>query len=168
VSSQVCVPKTATAEVAGAEMPSTEMAVGEMSPAEVPSTEVTATEVPAEMHASEMAAPEPTEMTEPPEVTAAEMTAAPETAEMTPAAEMTAAAAVPKGKSFAYHARHHTRRERYFEAEPERQRCCENFPHPTSHGGLLPPALRNYDPLSIAYRANAWTVPRVPSNLSMA
>jgi hypothetical protein len=32
VSSQVCVPKTATAKVAAAEMPSTEMAVGEMSP----------------------------------------------------------------------------------------------------------------------------------------
>jgi hypothetical protein len=164
----------ATAEVAGAEMPSTEMAVGEVPPTEmshsaVPAAEVTAPEVPAEMHASEMAASEPTEMTEPPKVTATEMTAAPETAEMTPAAEMTAAAAaVPKGKSFAYHARHHTRRERYFKAEPKRHRRCENFPHPTSHSGLLPPALRNYNPLSIAYTANAWTVPRVPSNLSTA
>jgi hypothetical protein len=103
---------------------------------------VTATEVPAEMHASEMAASEATEMTEPPEVTTAEMAAAAESTEMTAVAEMTAAAesTVPKGESFASHARHHTRRERYFEAEPERHRRCENFRHPTSHGVLLPPA----------------------------
>jgi hypothetical protein len=177
---------------AAAEMPSTEMAVGEMPatempPGEVPaaemsSAEVPATEVPAEMHASEMAASEAPEMAaaemhasemaaaeapeltaaEAPKMTAAEMTAAPATA------EMTAAAAVPKGKSFAYHARHHTRRERYFEAEPERDRCRENFRHPTSHGGLLPPALRNYDPLSVGSTANAWTVPRVPRNFNDA
>jgi hypothetical protein len=121
VSSQVCVPKTATAKVAAAELPSAEMAAGEMSSAEMPATE---------MHASEMAASEATEVTE-----ASEMTAA-ETSEMTAAAGST----VPKGKSFAHHARHASaRRERGFETEPERDRRCENFSHPTSHGGLLPP-----------------------------
>jgi hypothetical protein len=156
VSSQVCVPKTAPAKVAAAELPSTEMAAGEMSLAEVPATEMHASEmaaseaaeVPAtEMHASEMATSEAAEVTETPEMTAAEtsemtaseMTAA-ETPEMT-AAEMTAAAGstVPKGKSFAHHARHHARRERGFETEPERDRRCENFRLPTSHGGFLPP-----------------------------
>jgi hypothetical protein len=197
VSSQVCVPKTATAKVAAAEMPSTEMssaevpatemASGDMSPAEVPATEMTATEVPAtETHASEMAASEAaevtaaetTEMTAPevtaaktPEMTTAEMTAA-KTPEMT-TTEMTAAAGstVPKGKSFAHHARHarhHARRERCFETEPERDRRCENFSHPTSHGGLVPPRCATMIPLSVAYTANAWAVPRVPWNLSMA
>jgi hypothetical protein len=127
------VPETAAAKVAAAEMPSTEMSA-------------------AKVAAAEMAASEATEMTEPPEVTTAEMTAAAdstkmaapaETAEMAAAAEtteMTADSTVPKGESFASHARHHTRRERYFEAEPERHRRCENFRHPTSHGVLLPPA----------------------------
>lgn len=80
------------------------------------------------------AAAESTKMAAPAET--AEMAAAAETTEMTAAAEST----VPKGESFAAHARHHTRRERYFEAEPERNRRCENFRHPTSHGVLLPPA----------------------------
>jgi hypothetical protein len=113
-SSQVCVPKTATAKVAAAEM----------SAAEVPAAEVTAAEVTAaEMSAAEM--------------TAAEVTAA-KTPEMT-TTEMTAAAesTVPKGKGFAHHTRHHARRERCFETEPERDRRCENFCHPTSHGALL-------------------------------
>jgi hypothetical protein len=194
VSSQVCVPKTATTkmssaevpatEMSSAEVPATEMAAGEMSPAEVPATEMTATEVPAtETHASEMAASEAaevtaaetTEMTAPevtaaktPEMTTAEMTAA-KTPEMT-TTEMTAAAesTVPKGKSFAHHTRHHARRERCFETEPERDRRCENFSHPTSHGGLLPPRCATMIPLSVAYTANAWAVPRVPWNLSMA
>ena len=102
---------------------------------------MTATEVPAEMHASEMAASEAAEVTaaETTEMTTAEMTAA-KTPEMT-TTEMTAAAesTVPKGKSFAHHTRHHARRERCFETEPERDRRCENFSHPTSHGGLVPP-----------------------------
>jgi hypothetical protein len=153
VSSQVCVPKTATAKVAAAEMPSTEMssaevpatemAAGEMSPAEVPATEMHASEMAAseaaevtaaEMHASEMAASEATEVTEAPEMTAAK------TPEMT-TTEMTAAAGstVPKGKSFAHYVRHHARRERGFETEPECDRRCENFSDPTSHGGLVPP-----------------------------
>jgi hypothetical protein len=166
VSSQVCVPKTATAKVAAAEMPSTEMssaevpatemAAGEMSPAEVPATEMHASEMAAseaaevtaaEMHASEMAASEATEVTEAPEMTAAEtseMTTAEMTAAKTPemtTTEMTAAAGstVPKGKSFAHYARHHARRERGFETEPECDRRCENFSDPTSHGGLVPP-----------------------------
>jgi arylsulfatase A-like enzyme len=53
-----------------------------------------------------------------------------------------AGSTVPKGKSFAHlarHARHNARRERGFETEPERDRRCKNFSHPTSHGGLLPP-----------------------------
>jgi hypothetical protein len=152
VSSQVCVPKTATTkmssaevpatEMSSAEVPATEMAAGEMSPAEVPATEMTATEVPAtETHASEMAASEAAEVTaaETTEMTAPEVTAA-KTPEMT-TAEMTAAAesTVPESKSFAYRARHHTRCERGFETEPERDRRCENFSHPTSHGDLLPP-----------------------------
>jgi hypothetical protein len=134
---------------------------------------VTATEVPAEMHASEMAASEATEMTEPSEVTAAdatEMTAAAETTEMTAAdaTEMTAAAAemaaaaestVPKGKRFAYPARHYSRRERYFEAEPERHRRCENFRPPTSHGrspspgGAMIPSLLRTQPTRRRFRA---------------
>jgi hypothetical protein len=100
---------------------------------------MTATEVPAEMHASEVAASEATEMTKASKVTeAAEVTDPPkvtaaETAEMSAAAEST----VPKGNSFTHQARHHARRERCFEAEPECHYRCENFRHPTSHGALL-------------------------------
>ncbi|MGA7385286.1 MAG: hypothetical protein WBW81_11530 [Methylocella sp.] len=157
VSCQACV--RGPAEMSPGEVPATEM-----SPAEVPATEVTGPpEVAAiepaemtEMHATEVSASEPPEVAaaESPEVAAAEtaeMTAAPKPAEMTATAEMAAAmtaaeSTVPKSKSFANHARHHIRRERYFEAEPERHRRCENFRPLASHGVLLPPALRNYDP----------------------
>jgi hypothetical protein len=111
VSSQVCVPKTATAKVAAAEMPSTEM-----SSAEVPATEMAA----GEMTTAELTAAKT------PEITTTEMTAA-------------AGSTVPKGKSFAHYARHHARRERGFETEPECDRRCENFSDPTSQGGLVPP-----------------------------
>ena len=68
------------------------------------------------------------------------------------AAEVTAAAksTVPKGRSFAHHARHHARRERGFKAEPECDRRCENFSHPTSHGALLPVPAELY-PFSVAH-----------------
>jgi hypothetical protein len=56
------------------------------------------------------------------------------TAEVTATTEST----VPKGKCFAHHARHRTRRKRGFEAEPERDRRSENFHHTASHGALLP------------------------------
>jgi hypothetical protein len=107
------------------------MAVGKMSAAEVPSAEVPA---------AEMAASEAAEMTEPSEVTAAETSemAASEAAEVTASAEPTVPT-MPKGKGFADCARHHARRERGFETEPERDRRCENFCDPPSHDGLLPP-----------------------------
>jgi hypothetical protein len=144
------VPETATAEVAAAEMPSTEMAVGKMSAAEVPSAEVPAAEM---AEAAEVAASEAAEMTEASEVAASktsEMTTS-EAAEVTAAAEVPAAAeptvpTVPKGKGFAHHARHHARRERGFDTEPERDRRCENFCHPPSHDGLLPPAAETVIP----------------------
>ena len=110
--------------------------------------------------AAEMAA-----AAEPPEVTApetTEMAAAAETTEMTAAAAEMAAAAestVPKGKSFAYPARHLTRRERYFEAEPERDRRCQNFRPPTSHGrspspgGAMIPSLLRTQPTRRRFRA---------------
>ncbi len=145
-------------------MPSTEVPAAEVTATEVPAAEVTATEVPAaevpstemspaEVHAAEMTAAEvtATEMTAA-EVTATEMTAAEVTAAEVTAAEVTATevtatevtatevtAAAGSTKSFAHRARHHARRERGFETEPERDRRCENFSHPTSHGGLLPP-----------------------------
>ncbi|MGH6851037.1 MAG: hypothetical protein ACREDD_11420 [Methylocella sp.] len=118
------------AEVTAAEVPAEVPAevTAEMTAAEVPA------EVPAEMTAAEMAA---AEMAEAAEMTAAEVSPA-ETSGMTATAEVTAAAAVPKGKSFAHDPRRHARRERGLEAEPERQRRCENFPDPTNHCALLP------------------------------
>jgi hypothetical protein len=98
------------------------------------------------VHASEVTAAEVT-AAEAAEVTAAEVTAA-EAAEVTAAAEVTTAAevtaAVPTGKGFA----HHTRRERSFETEPERDRRCENFCHPTRHHTPFPLPLRNLYPHS--------------------
>jgi hypothetical protein len=168
VSSQVCVPKTTTAEVT--KLPSTEMAVGEtatakVAAAEMLSAEMAAAETPAaEVHASEMAASEAAEMTK-----AAEMTAA-ETAEMTAAEmaaaeppEMTAAeSTMPKGKSFAHHPRHCARRERGSRPNPSVIAAARIFVVRRVMAVSFPP--RNYDPLSIAQTANAWTVPRVPWN----
>jgi hypothetical protein len=125
-----------------------------MSAAEVPAAEVAAAEVhtaempAAEVHAAEMTASETSETSE--------MTAS-EAAEVTASAKVTASAepTMPKGKGFAHRARHHARRERGFETEPERDRRRENFCRPTSHGARLPPRLRNYDPHSVVRRANA-------------
>lgn len=155
---EVCVP-----EMAAAEMPSPKMAMREMSAAEVPTempspemavrkmsaAEVTAVEtaeVPsAEMHAAETAASEAAKMAEAAEMAAAktpEMTTPEMTAAEMAAAKVTAAAkpTVAKGRGFTHRARHYTRRERNFESEPERNRRCENFCQPASHGTLLPTA----------------------------
>ena len=138
------------------------MAAGEMTPAEVPAAEVpclrngrlgsrrSAAEV---MEAAEMAAAETSEMTKASEVAPAEA------AEVAPAeirrndrrqtAEVTATtkSTVPKGKCFAHHARHHARRKRGFEAEPERDRRCENFQPYGESWRSSPLPLRDMTPL---------------------
>jgi hypothetical protein len=143
MSSQVCMPETATAKMAADETATAEMATGKMSPAEVPTGEV-----PAKMHAPEMAASKSPKMAkaakvaEPAKVSAAkaaEMTKSAKVAEPSKvaAAKVAAAESTVPSMSFAHHPRHTSRRERRRKAEPEHDRRCESFRHPTGHSAFL-------------------------------